>query len=160
MRKVLVIVAALMVAATTLGFAGSPASARPQSDHPFAAGIVRLSGAEEVPPADPDGRGTFGYFAAGNKLCYFLTVRRIDPAIAAHIHAAPRGVNGGIVIGLDTPTDGFSFDCITAVSNDTPNSIMVLLQSELDAIIADPAGFYTNVHTAPFPAGAVRGQLR
>src|SRR5688572_10936442 len=98
MRKVLVTVAALLVAATTLGFAGSPASARTQSDHPFAAGIVRLDGRQEVPPADLDGRGTFGYLAVGNQLCYFLTVRRIDPAIAAHIHAAPRGVNGGIVI--------------------------------------------------------------
>jgi len=37
---------------------------------------------------------------------------------------------------------------------------MVLTQEELDAIIANEAGFYANVHTAPFPAGAIRGQLR
>ena len=31
----------------------------------------------------------------------------------------------------------------------------MLLQSELDAIIANPAGFYANVHNTPFPAGAL-----
>jgi hypothetical protein len=159
MRTRLVIAAASVVAA--LGIASSPASASPESDRPFAAGIVRMDGAQEAPgPGDTDGRGTFAFLATGNKLCYVITARRIEPATAAHIHQAPRGVPGPILIGLETPTDGLSFDCITAVSNDTPNSQMVLLQSELDAIIANPAGHYANVHNAPFPAGAIRGQLR
>jgi hypothetical protein len=36
---------------------------------------------------------------------------------------------------------------------------MALLQSELDAIIADPSNYYVNVHNSPFPDGAIRGQL-
>jgi hypothetical protein len=28
-----------------------------------------------------------------------------------------------------------------------------------DAIAANPANYYVNVHNAPFPGGAVRGQL-
>jgi len=122
--------------------------------------VTHLDGAQETPPADPDGFGTFVFAGFRSTLCYVLTAHDIEPATAAHIHAGARGVAGGIVIGLKAPTDGLSFGCIQAVSNDTPNTPMVLLQSELDAIIANPAAFYVNVHNAPFPAGAIRGQLR
>lgn len=159
MRTRLVVAAATIV--TALGIASSPAAANAQSDQPFAAGAVRMDGAQEAPgPGDADGRGTFAYFAAGDRLCYLVTARKIEPAVVAHIHAAPPGAPGPILIGLEAPTDGLSFDCITTVPNDTPNDMTVLLQSELDAIIANPAGHYANVHNAPFPAGAIRGQLR
>ena len=160
MRNRLIILAACGIAATTLVLSGLPAAASTRSHPPFAAGVVRLDGAQETQAADADGRGTFAYLAAKDKLCYLLTARKIEPAAMAHIHTGARGVAGGIVIGLEAPTDGVSFDCITAVANDTPNTTAVLLQSELDAIVANPAGFYVNVHNAPFPAGAIRGQLR
>ena len=89
-----------------------------------------------------------------------LTARRIQPATLAHIHAAPRGVNGGIVVMLIAPTRGFSADCIRAQPDTTPNTMEVLTQSELAAIIADPTQFYANVHNAEFMGGAIRGQLR
>ncbi|HET6951362.1 MAG TPA: CHRD domain-containing protein [Acidimicrobiales bacterium] len=129
-------------------------------DHEFAAGVVRLSGSQEVPgPGDPDGFGRFGYFAKGDQLCYFLTAHKIDPAAAAHIHAGAAGVAGGIVVGLEVP-DPQSAACITAVPGGVPNTDGVLSQADLDAIIANPAGFYANVHNAAFQAGAIRGQLR
>ena len=127
----------------------------------FAAGVVRLDGAQEAPTAgDHDGRGTFAYIAVPDRLCYVLTARRIQPAAMAHIHAGARGVNGGIVVGLIPPTQGFSADCIPAQPDTMPNTMEVLMQSELDAIIAKPAQFYVNVHNAAFPGGAIRGQLR
>jgi len=88
-----------------------------------------------------------------------LTARNIDPPVASHIHSGAAGVNGPIVVMLDVP-DPVGHGCITAEQDESLNSIEVLTQSELDAIIADEAGFYANVHTATFPGGAIRGQLR
>jgi CHRD domain len=147
-------------AGAVLAFMASPASAGDDDhSHQIAVGNVRLSGANEVPAADPDGFGRFRYIAAGDKLCYILSAFNIDPPLAAHIHAGAAGVNGGIVVMLEVP-DHVSAACITAEPDSSLNSIMVLTQEELDAIIANEAGFYANVHTAPFPAGAIRGQLR
>lgn len=168
MRNRLVIFVAGMLAAFGLVAATTTASAssQDQTTGNVAFGVVRLNGAQEIGPngevgvGDPDGRGKFAFVAFDSKLCYVLTARKIDPAAAAHIHAGAKGVNGGIVVGLTAPTEGFSFDCIDAVPDTTENTPEVLTQSELDTIIADPAGFYANVHNATFPAGAIRGQLR
>jgi hypothetical protein len=117
-----------------------------------AAGAKRsttLSGAEEVPPADPDGTGfaliTLNVGQA--TVCWELTVANIQPAAAAHIHRAPAGVNGPVVVGLTPPTTGSSSGCTSAAP--------ALIQD----IIDNPEQYYVNVHNAEFPNGAVRGQL-
>jgi hypothetical protein len=118
-----------------------------------------LTGAAEVPgPGDDDGRGFFVGKVKGDLLCYVLVARKIEVPMAAHIHAAPRGVAGPIVVGLVAPVGGFSADCIRTVPDDQ-DTTATLSESELAAIRADRSGFYVNVHTASFPAGAVRGQL-
>jgi hypothetical protein len=112
--------------------------------------IVGLRGSEEVPPADPDGTGTAGLrLRSGNtEVCFTLAVRDILlPATGAHIHRAPRGQNGNVVIPFAAPVTGTSSGCVTA------NADLV------DEILANPEGFYVNVHNAQFPGGAVRGQL-
>lgn len=160
-RLIAALVTSLVLAAGVVAVGGSAVDARAAHRAPgIAAGAVRLDGSQEVPPADPDGRGTFAFLAAHDRFCYVLTARRIQPATLAHVHAGPRGVNGGIVVGLIAPTDGFSAGCITAQPDTTPNTPEVLVRSELNAIIADPAQFYANVHNDEFPNGAIRGQLR
>ena len=161
-RLIAAVVSSSVLAGSVLvGLGGSPVDARADDKAPtFAFGVVHLDGAQEVPPADPDGRGTFAYIAVHDRICYVLTARRIQPAAMAHIHAGARGVNGGIVVGLIPPTQGFSADCIAAQPDTTPNTTEVLLRSELAAIIANPAQFYVNVHNAEFMGGAIRGQLR
>ena len=111
--------------------------------------VTRLSGAEEVPgPGDPDGSGlaVVRVDTDDGEMCFRVLVRRIDPATAAHIHVGPEGVAGPVVQGLEAPTDRRSSGCVV---ND----------ALADAIVADPSNYYVNVHNAPFPAGAVRGQL-
>lgn len=111
-----------------------------------------LSGAAEVPgPADPDGSGTatITINRGLTEVCWTISVSGITlPAIAAHIHVAPAGVAGPVVVPL-TPPDaaGNSSGCAT-VDRDLAK-----------AIAKDPAAYYVNVHTTDFPAGALRGQL-
>ena len=109
-----------------------------------------LNGGNEVPPGDPDG---FGYARITidldtAQLCYQVSVARIDPATAMHIHEGPPGVAGPVVIPLDPPTnDGLVSGCVAADP------------ALLADIVANPGNYYVNVHNAPYPAGAVRGQL-
>lgn len=112
--------------------------------------IVSLSGAEEAPgPGDPDGSGTaiFTLNQGQGEVCFELTAENIAPAAAAHIHRAPAGVAGPVVIPLVPPTEGSSGGCVAA----DPDLIMEIRQF--------PERFYVNVHNALFPAGAIRAQL-
>jgi len=109
-----------------------------------------MSGAQEAPgPGDPDGSGiaSLRFNAGRERVCFSLTVEDIAPATAAHIHVAPAGVPGPVVVGLTAPTDGSSSGCVD------------LDRDEILEILREPAEYYVNVHNAEYPAGAVRGQL-
>ena len=117
---------------------------------PVAALTTALTGAAEVPgPGDPNGSGeaTLTLFPEQGLLCYVLTARGIAPATAAHVHAAPPGEAGPVVIPLAPPTGGVSGGCMPADP--------ALLRD----IAANPEEYYVNVHNAAYPAGAIRGQL-
>lgn len=125
-------------------------------------GDVRLDGGQEVPgPGDPDGSGQFQFKVKGHTLCYKLSVRDIRPPTSAHIHIAPKGEAGPVVVTLKTPPENGSVsDCIRAQKKQNPeNAATVLTFWELKGIKEDLFLFYTNVHNQEFPAGAVRGQL-
>jgi CHRD domain len=109
---------------------------------------AELNGANEVPPADPNGEGmafVFGAASSPNTLCYVLFVDRIATPVAAHIHRGAEGVNGPVVVPLRAPADGSTARCATT--------------TRAANILANPQNFYVNVHNAPFPDGAIRGQL-
>jgi hypothetical protein len=111
-----------------------------------------MIGSAEIPgPGDPDGRGTaaFRLNHGQGMVCFSLQVSNITlPASASHIHIGGPTVAGDIVVGL-TPPDatGRSSGCV-AVD-----------RALVKAILENPAGYYVNVHTTDFPAGAMRGQL-
>lgn len=108
-----------------------------------------LRGDVEVPPGDPDG---FGFAKVtidldANTLCFRLSVAGTDVPVAAHIHEGGPGVVGPVVVPLEAPADGLANGCVTVDA------------ALLAAIVTNPGNYYVNVHTAAFPAGAVRGQL-
>jgi hypothetical protein len=111
--------------------------------------VATLTGANEVPAADPDGSGVaqISINDATNQVCTDLEVRDISQVTAAHIHRGAAGVNGPVVITLDAPDDNDSDDCDTVAD------------SLVDELRHNPGGFYVNVHTADYPNGAIRGQI-
>ncbi|HJU91215.1 MAG TPA: CHRD domain-containing protein [Gemmatimonadaceae bacterium] len=110
-----------------------------------------LSGKNVIPSAgDPDGAGTASVTIdpAKRQVCYEVNVREIDPSTMAHIHRGAVGASGPPVVSLTAPKDGTAKGCVGELD-----------AAVLNAIIANPANFYVNVHTSSYRAGAVRGQL-
>ncbi|MGH3716859.1 MAG: CHRD domain-containing protein [Micromonosporaceae bacterium] len=138
--------ATALVAAALAGGLASSANAD-DGGRPLSA---TLTGAEEVPgPGDPDGSGTavLAVNPGQNEICYTLTVTNVDNVTAAHIHRAPAGAAGPVVVPLAAPTTGTSTACSSAAR-----------ELSLD-ILMHPENYYVNVHSSTHPAGAVRGQL-
>lgn len=118
---------------------------------------ARLDGAKEVPgPGDPDGRGRALVRLAGTKACFVLEWSRITAPVAAHIHAGKAGVAGPVVVlffqpGVNAASLPEELDAVAGCVTVDPGLAR--------KIAASPRDYYVNVHTADFPAGAVRGQL-
>ena len=79
--------------------------------------------------------------------CYIMNVAGLDNVTAAHIHTGGPGETGAPVVNLEAPEGGTSGGCAQV----TPEVSAALL--------ANPGGYYVNVHTSAFPGGAIRGQL-
>lgn len=126
----------VLILAVGVAFAGNGGAPR----------VTTLSGAEEAPgPGDPDGSGfaSIRLNVGQERVCWDISFEGIGPALAAHIHRAPAGSSAGPVIPLDPNHAG----CGSADPG--------LIQEVIDF----PDQFYVNIHTAEFPAGAIRGQL-
>lgn len=112
--------------------------------------VAPMTGAAEAPdPGDPDGTGSARFWMnpGTGQVCYDYTVTGVAPLAAAHIHRAPAGVPGPVVIPLPpTRADGGT-GCVSAA------------RDLLVAILTHPSAYYFNVHNADFQAGALRGQL-
>jgi hypothetical protein len=116
-----------------------------------------LSGDNEVPVAggpavgDPTGRAVAHINAHDTTVGYSFAWLGISPTLG-HIHKAPFGVNGPVVVPLfTTPMPS----TIIAVSG----TVSGLDAALVNDIRSHPSAFYANLHTAQFPGGAVRGQL-
>ncbi len=99
-------------------------------------------------PGNGNGTASVTVDPGASTVCYELTVTLDPPASAAHIHRGEAGANGPVVVPFETPASGSSSGCVEGVD--------AALASD---ILANPAGFYVNVHNSAFPGGAIRGQL-
>ena len=111
---------------------------------------IALTGEAESPPGDPvaTGTATVRLRAGQGQLCYQVTAENLPQAVAMHIHRGGAGLAGPVVVPLATPAaDGTARGCAPAA------------RPLVAAMLASPATFYLNIHTAEFQGGAIRGQL-
>ena len=111
-----------------------------------------LTGEKEVPgPGDPNGRGEAEVKVHNAKVCYTLTFKRIASATAAHIHQGGPNVAGPVKVTLferlNNPVERHISRCVD------------ISRSLSEALREHPGRYYVNVHNAPYPDGAIRGQL-
>jgi len=102
-------------------------------------------------PGDPDGSGTASIVLdpETGEACWDLSSEGIGAVLQSHIHIGAAGESGDVLIPLDVDGfDGTSEGCTSDVA-----------AADIQAVIDDPAGYYVNLHTEDFPAGAIRGQL-
>ena len=108
---------------------------------------VTLTGDQEVPSVKTAGTGT-GTITVGNdkSVTGSVTTRGIK-GTAAHIHEAPAGKNGPVIITLDKDGDTYKVPANTRLT---------------DAQFASfkAGNLYVNVHTAAHPDGELRAQLK
>jgi CHRD domain len=134
-------------------------------DHPVdLLGLLRggaqkafLSGDQEVPVAggpavgDPTARAVAFVKAYDTQVSYSFAWLGLNPTLG-HIHKAPFGVNGPVVVPLFATAVPAT---IVAISGTVSGLDPALVKD----IAEHPSAFYANLHSAQFPGGAVRGQL-
>ena len=109
--------------------------------------VVPLLGSNEVPAGsgDPDGSGTATITLDGatNSISWSITTNNITlPIFLDHIHQGAAGTNGPVVIDFSATLVGGP-----------------IVDPDVAAVLANPSGYYVNVHTTDFQAGAIRGQV-
>jgi hypothetical protein len=111
---------------------------------------TEMTGAAEVPGPGADkgmGEATLSFDTDKGQVCYTLHAMGADTPTMAHIHKGAAGIAGGVVVALTAPANGTSQGCAPIAAD------------AMGDILAHPADYYVNVHTAQFPKGAIRGQL-
>ena len=130
----------------------APAASSPTSPTPTASAsvVTKMVGANEVPPNKSTATGTakITVDVLHDQGCWNLSVQQLQGTVTeAHIHRAPAGKEGPVVLVLSPPTGGSSHGCRRVEP------------SLAHGIVKDPGAYYVNVHTSKFPGGEIRGQL-
>jgi hypothetical protein len=147
---------------------------------------THLTGADEVPARETQAQGqaTFRLNNDGTELYYKLIASNIDNIFMAHIHYAPAGVNGQIIVWLypaappavpipgrhdgelaEGVITGMNILEVGPFAGLSPQARLDLLVHEMESGAA-----YVNVHTndfvnppntgpGDFPGGEIRGQI-
>ena len=151
--KKLMLLTALALVAVPVALAAKPTT--PGSNGTGGKALVaKLTGANAHAHAGDHGNVVVRLNAKTLKVCWSYSNLKLTPLGAAsatptasHIHTGAAGVNGGVLV----PFGATSF--VRSGCTTTTKAI-------IDGILANPSGYYVNVHNASYPGGAIRGQLK
>jgi hypothetical protein len=147
----------------------SPTSPSPASTERFTATLLP---ANEVPPianneAGGSATATITFNVTKDSAGY-VTAASMDVSVTAvgfpdgtaltnaHIHPGAAGSNGGVFVSLGLTAGEVTFPSGGGSFSKTGIALTV---DQANAILANPSGFYFNIHTALNPNGVARGQL-
>lgn len=112
---------------------------------------------EEVPTGGNDGGSgvaRLDFDETRGTACYVVEWKGLEGDVTAgHLHEGPRGdPNGPHAIDFFNDqhfagTQGRTEDCVTST------------RDKIRDVLANPTGYYVNIHTTAFKPGAIRGQL-
>jgi len=108
---------------------------------------VSLSGAEEVPPAKSDGKGSGSFRVAEDGTITGAVSTEGVKGTMAHIHQGAKGHNGPVIVPLTKNGDTYT----------VPDG-RKLTQPQMDALKS--GNLYVNVHSPQNKGGEVRAQLQ
>jgi hypothetical protein len=161
-------VAALVVALTGASIALAGGGKGKDDDNAFSAHLVGFS---EVPANNTAGHGDLTFTMTSTQITFRLVYADLSgPPAAAHIHVGQKNVNGGVSIffcggGGQAPCPAATSGTVTGTAtaaNVVGPTAQGFAAGDLAAVErAIKAGVtYANMHTAKFPAGEIRGQIR
>lgn len=130
---------------------------------------AHLKGENEVPSVETNAQGqaTFKLSQDGESIHYKLIVANIENVLMAHIHNAPAGQNGGVIVWLypSSPPPQLiegRFQGVLAEGTITADDLVGNLAGQtLEDLLGEikAGNTYVNVHTSQNPGGEVRGQI-
>ena len=173
-----------LVVAASAACSGTPTS--PEFVVPLSSTAVKtgeplssthMKGEHETPPHDTvaQGQAIMKFSADGQSVSYKIIASNIDNVVSSHIHVAPAGVAGPVVVFLygNAPAGGGRHDGVLSEGTFTAANFVGPLtgrpMSELLAAMA-AGNTYVNVHTndgvgaantgpGDFASGEIRGQI-
>jgi len=113
-----------------------------------------LEGTQEVPPNASPATGSIQAVLTGTQLVVTGSFAGLlANYTASHIHNAPAGSNGSVVVGLTPQLSSTTSGDYLAASN-----TFTLTPAQVTNLFA--GNYYVNVHSTVLPGGEIRGQLR
>jgi hypothetical protein len=169
LQVVIGVVAVLSLVGASLALADKGHKEHGKKDSQFR---VKLIGYNEVPSLNSPGRADLTLNVTDTTIGFTLVYSNLTgPPSMAHIHVGQPGVNGGIAVFFCGPAPAKSAcpnsnsGTVTGTLSSTdvvgPTSQGFPAGNITPLIAALRAGFtYANMHTAAFPGGEIRGQIR
>jgi CHRD domain len=147
--------------------AASLLSAIPSSAQAVVTMSATLTGGEETPAPGVNtgavGTALVSVDSVNEELAVTLSLFNLPTGTSAgHIHIAPKGLAGPVVINFPIPTGRtgdlpLTFRVGAAAFVSRPDIGIVTMADAIQSIVGGNA--YVNIHTSQNPAGEIRGQL-